>query len=172
MDTFVEQIIKKKKEPLEIIIMVAVALAALTVSLAIFRFLPILSPSIVLILWGGWWLITNQNKEFEYSYTNGELDIDCIIAQRRRKRVASVTCAKVESYGRFQPEKMAGRKFDCTVMAAPELRMEGNYYFTYRSKKNGHTLVVFHPDERVQQAVYSALPRLMQIELDKENRNY
>lgn len=172
MDTFIEQIIKKKKEPLDILIIVGVTLAALTISLAIFKFLSILIPLIVLVVWGAWWLITNRNREFEYSYTNGELDIDCIIAQRRRKRVASVTCAKVESYGRFQPEKLVGRKFDCTVMAAPELRMEGNYYFTYRSKKNGHTLVIFHPDERVQQAIYSALPRLMQIELDKENQNH
>jgi hypothetical protein len=170
MDTFVEQIIRKKKEPLEWLIIFGSAFAALVVSFAIFKFISMLVPMIVLVVWGAWWIITNQNKEFEYSITNGELDIDCIIAQRRRKRLCSVTCSKVESYGVYRPEKLVGRKFDHTVMAAPALHMEGNFYFIYRSKKYGTTLVVFHPDERVQKAFYTALPRLMQMQVDKDGQ--
>ncbi len=170
MDTFVEQIVRKKKEPLEWLIIFGCAFAALVISFAIFKYISMLVPMIVLVVWGAWWIITNQNKEFEYSITNGELDIDCIIAQRRRKRLCSLTCSKVESYGVYHPEKLVGRKFDHTVMAAPALNMEDNFYFIYRSKKYGTTLVVFHPDERMQKAFYNALPRLMQMQVEKDGQ--
>ncbi len=171
MDTFVEQIIQKKKQPLDWLIITLTAIAALALSFAIIMWALWLMPTIVLILWGAWWVITGRGMEFEYSITNGEMDIDCIIARRRRKHLASITCGKVESYGPLKPEKLVGRKFDHTIMAAPEMNVEGNYYFTYRSKKYGSTLVVFHPDERVQKAFYASLPRLMQLELDKELKN-
>ena len=80
MDTFVEQIIKKKKTPTDILIMVATALAALLVSAAIIKYVSILLPMTVLIIWGAYWLITSRNREFEYSITNGEMDIDCILS--------------------------------------------------------------------------------------------
>ncbi len=171
MDTFVEQIVKKKKQPLDWLIIVAVCLAALVVSWAILKFVNFLLPMIVLVVWGAWWLITNRNLEFEYSITNGEMDVDCIIAQRRRKRLCSITCSKVEAYGELAKSDLGGRKFDHTIMAAPTVNMDGNYYFIYRSKKYGRTLVIFHPDERVQQAFFGALPRLMQIELEKQAKN-
>lgn len=171
MDTFVEQIVQKKKEPIDWLIITATSLAALVLSAAILKWALWLMPTIVLIVWGAWWVITGRNCEFEYSITNGEMDIDCIVARRRRKRLASVTCSKVEAYGPLKPEKLTGRKFDRRLMAAPSMQTQGNYYFTYHSKKYGSTLVVFHPDDRVQRVFFASLPRLMQIELEKEKRN-
>ncbi len=168
MDTFVEQIVRKKKQLIDWMIIVGVCFAALVVSWAIYKFISFLLPMIVLVVWGAWWLITNLNREFEYSITNGEMDIDCIIAQRRRKRLCTITCSKVEAYGELSKADFTGKKFDHTIMAAPAANMEGNYYFSYRSKKYGRTLVIFHPDERMQQAFFSSLPRLMQITLEKE----
>lgn len=171
MDTFVEQIIIKKKTALDYLIVIAVSLVTLALVFFIITKFNIIFPLCVLIVWGAWWLITGRNMEFEYSITNGEMDIDCIIARRRRKRLTSVTCSKVEAYGPLKPEKLVGRKFDRTIMAAPSMEAKGNYYFTYRSKKYGNTMVVFCPDERVQTAFYNALPRLKQLELDRELKN-
>ncbi len=168
MDTFVEQIIKKKKTVMDWLIILAIVLTAFLVSSAIFMYVRFLVPMIVLVVWGAWWLCTNRNIEFEYSITNGEMDVDMIIAQRRRKRLCSVKCSKVEAYGPVSTTNLAGRKFDHTVMAAPSVNEDGNFYFIYRSKKYGSTLVLFHPDERVQNAFFAALPRMMQIELEKK----
>lgn len=168
MDTFVEQIVKRKKQPLDWLIIAAVCMAALLVSWFIITRVNFLLPMVVLVVWGAWWLITNRNIEFEYSITNGEMDVDCIIAQRRRKNMCSITCSKVEAYGKLNTLNLNGKKFDHTIVAAPHMKDENNYYFIYRSKKHGKTLVVFAPDERVQQAFYAALPRLMQIELEKQ----
>ena len=146
--------------------LVAAAIAAFV----ILRF-SVLLPTLVLVFWGAWWLATNRNIEFEYSITNGEMDVDCIIAQRRRKRLCTITCAKVDAYGELAKANFDGQKFQHTIMAAPSANMEGNYYFVYRSKTHGRTLVIFHPDERVQQAFFAALPRLMQIQIEKESKN-
>ena len=170
MDTFVEQIVKKKKTVMDWLIIVAIILAAFLLSSVIFLYVRFLVPMIVLVVWGAWWLCTNRNIEFEYSITNGEMDIDMIIAQRRRKRLCSIKCAKVEAYGPVETADLGNRKFDHTVMAAPSVDGEGNYYFVYRSKKYGSTLVLFQPEERVQNAFFAALPRLMQIELEKKLR--
>jgi len=170
MDTFVEQIIKKKKTVMDWLIIVAIALAAFLVSSAIYMYVNFLLPMIVLVVWGAWWLCTNRNIEFEYSITNGEMDIDTIIAQRRRKRLCSIKCAKVEAYGPVSTANLEGRKFDHTVMAASSVNDADNYYFIYRSKKYGSTLVLFRPDERVQKAFFAALPRMMQIEIEKKLR--
>lgn len=169
MDTFVEQIVRKKKQLIDWVMIFGICIAAAIVSWAIWKFVNFLLPMIVLVVWGAWWLITNRNQEFEYSITNGEMDVDCIIAQRRRKRLCTITCSKVEAYGELAKADLTGKKFDHTIMAAPAVNTDGNYYFVYRSKKHGRTLVIFHPDERVQQAFFNALPRLMQIQLEKKS---
>lgn len=47
-----------------------------------------------------WWAIsigiTNQNKEFEYTVTNSYIDIDEIIARKKRKRVISFSAKDIE----------------------------------------------------------------------------
>ncbi len=168
MDSFAEQIVKKNKQVFDWIIIVAICIAAAVVSFAIWKYVNFLLPMIVLVVWGAWWLITNRNLEFEYSITNGEMDVDCIIAQRRRKRLCSITCSKVEEYGKLSTAVLTGKKIDHTIMAAPTAQDAENFYFIYRSKMHGRTLVIFQPNERIQKAFYTALPRLMQIQMDKQ----
>ena len=103
MDTFFEQIVKKKKSPAEWAIMVGTLVVAVVLLLAMLNIpilmaMPILPTIIIVgIGYGGWWLITGQNMEFEYCVTNGDIDIDLIIAKRKRKRIVSVVGRKVES---------------------------------------------------------------------------
>ena len=120
------------------------------------------------IFYGAWYLLTAQNIEYEYCVTNGDIDIDRIVAQRKRRRIVSVSGKKIESAGRYVPEKWAGRPMDRTVIAAPSDREDNLYYFTYHSKKRGHTLVVFQPDDRVKDSFYEGLPKLVQLDFNKE----
>ena len=97
MDTFVEQIVKKQKGGKEYAIIAATILGALVLgalSLMLGMFAALL---LVGIGYGAWWLITSQNVEFEYSVTNGDIDISQIIAQRNRKIIVSVAGEKIES---------------------------------------------------------------------------
>ncbi|MBR5540622.1 MAG: hypothetical protein IKU56_04505 [Clostridia bacterium] len=172
MDFFVEQLVKKKKSTGQILAIVGtilLALVLLAISLLLIEFTGAISMLIVVgVFYGAWYLLTAQNIEYEYCVTNGDIDIDRIVGQRKRQRIVSVSGKKIESAGRYIPEKWAGRSIDRTVIAAPSNREDNLYYFTYRSKKRGHTLVVFQPDDRVKNSLYEGLPKLVQLDWDKE----
>lgn len=168
MDMFVEQIIYRKKTKSQVAL--AVLIMALTSILVVMLFLFLRSFALILMLplgYGMWWLLSGMNIEYEYCITNGDIDIDRIIARRKRERVVSVSINKLESAGRYDPKKWQGRQVDRVVFAAPSEKEEGLYCFSYRSKKRGHTLVVFQPNERVMDAFVKALPRLLQLEMEK-----
>ncbi len=172
MDTFVEQLVKKKKSAGQILAIIGIVLAALFLLAVSIVFISVVGAFaafvIVGIFYGAWYLLTAQNIEYEYCVTNGDIDIDRIVAQRKRRRIVSVSGKKIESAGRYVPEKWAGRQIDRTVIAAPSDREDNLYYFTYHSKKRGHTLVVFQPDERVKDSFYEGLPKLVQLDFNKE----
>ncbi len=170
-DIFVEQIIRKQKTSKEYAIMAGVIAGGLVLILLVMM-IPLLRFFLAFIIcgvgYGVWWMIISQNIEYEYSVTNGDIDIDQIIGKRRRRRVVSVGGSKIESFGRYSSAAFAGRKFDREVMAAPSPDADGVYYFTYHSKKNGHTVVLFQPDERVRAALVKGLPNLLQIEYRRQ----
>lgn len=172
VDTFVEQIIAKKKGGKEYAIIFGSIFGVLVVLALIFLFVPFLQFLFLFLVLGAgyglWWLITSQNVEYEYSVTNGDIDIDQIIAQRKRKRVVSVSGAKIETFAPYVAAEHASRHYDRTVMAATSPAAEGLWCFTYRSKKNGHTLVIFQPERRVLMALRNGLPKLIQLDLDKK----
>ncbi len=172
MDIFVEQLVKKKKSTGQIAAIAGTILLALLLLAASILLIGILGPLsailIVAVFYGAWYLLTSQNIEYEYCVTNGDIDIDRIVAQRKRERIVSVAGRKIESAGRYVPEKWAGRKVDRTVIAAPSDQEDNLYYFTYHSKKRGNTLVIFQPDDRVKESLYDGLPKLVQLDWDKE----
>ena len=168
MDTIVEQIVKKKRDGKDIALIVGIWLLFLIVSAAAVMFLGMFGFLILCAAgYGAWWLTTERSREFEYSLTNGSIDIDEIIAQRKRKRIVSVNGEKIEAAGVYDAA-MQGRAFDRRVTAAPSEAEPGLWYFTYHSKKNGHTLVVFQPDERVLAAFRDSLPKLLQLEVARK----
>ena len=169
MDTFVEQIVGKRKEGKEWAIIIGVSAAFIIVSVLLLMFIPIISFLLIAgAAYGTWWLITSQNIEYEYSVTNGDIDIDQIVARRKRKRIVSVSGAKIESLAPYDAASFGSRPFDRKVLAAPSLREEGLWCFTYHSKKNGNTIVVFQPEQRVLDALIAGLPRLVQIDVNRK----
>ena len=174
MDTFVEQIVAKKKGAKEYAIIFGSITAALIIITIFLPYLFAFSPLSLLIIagigYGIWWFLTSLNIEYEYSVTNGEIDIDQIIARRKRKRIVSVAGSKIEVLEPYNAPDYAVRQFDRRVIAAPSLAENDLWCFTYRSKKNGHTLVVFQPEKRVLEALKSGLSALVLRETNKKTQ--
>lgn len=169
MDSFFEQIVKKKKGFAEwAIVLVTLLLALALVALSwLMGIMPIIVT--VGVVYGAWWLITTRNVEYEYCVTNGDIDVDKIVARRKRTRLVSVSGRKIRALAPYDPAKPLG-KFQRTVLVAPSVQEEGLWYFTYHSKKNGDTLVVFMPDDRVLGALYDGLPKLTQMDTARAAR--
>ena len=170
MDSFFEQIVKKKKGVTEWSIIIAIVLAALALLVLAVLFASLyIIVAVVGILYGAWWLIGTQSVEYEYCVTNGDIDVDKIVARRKRTRLVSVAGRKIRALAPYDPQKPLG-KFQRTVLVAPSIKVEGLWYFTYHSKKNGDTLVVFMPDDRVLGALYDGLPKLVQMDTARAAR--
>ncbi|MDD4546686.1 MAG: DUF6106 family protein [Oscillospiraceae bacterium] len=173
MDTFVEQIVVKRKGAKDFAIIIGTVIISVLLLLFIFPyvfpFLGMLSALLFIgIGYGIWWLLTSLNIEYEYSITNGDIDIDQIIAKRKRKRIVSVSGAKIESLEPYTIEEYSSRKFERRVIAAPSENVPDLWCFTYRSKKNGHTLVVFQPEQRVLDSLKAGLSILVLRETNKK----
>lgn len=167
---FVEQIIVREKTAKQTAYaMLLMALTAILIAFSFVFLVPALAIILLLVLgFVMWRLLTEMNIEYEYSIFEGTIDIDRIVARRKRERVVSVSLQKAEVAGRYKPEEWRERGIDRVVMAAPSEKSEGLYCFSYRSKKRGHTLVVFQPNERTMEAFEKGLPRLLQRDLHKD----
>ncbi len=164
MDVFVEYLVKKRPTGLDIAkkigIIAAVALIFLLCFTIGFYYLGGLAVLIVFgACYGAYWLISGMSVEYEYILTNGEIDVDKIIAQRKRKRLLTVNAKTFEAFGPYKAAEHAGRNYDNRVLACESEDSDGVYYATFRHNTLGHCLLVFNPDERIIKGVQSFLPR-------------
>lgn len=165
MDSFSEQIVKQSLDAKRLMIVVGTIVAAIALDVAAYLFVPyVFIWVLVLGVFGAYWLISAQSWEVEYAVTNGDIDIDRIVARRERKCIVRVRGAKIES---LRPVKsgVPSKAFDRTVMAARS-QATATWYFTYHSKK-GSTIVFFEPNESVLAALRGGLSRVVQIETDR-----
>ncbi|MBR4868651.1 MAG: hypothetical protein IKU10_05805 [Clostridia bacterium] len=174
MDIFCEQIVKKKKSTFEkltvLLIWVAgwfvcMGLVFLGLTFASGRFF---MPMLLLaggVVFGVFKLSSRLNLEFEYSVTNGVLDIDKIINRSDRKRMISVEIKSFDRFEVYDDEKMLAEKdkFDLTVAAVADPQGEDEIYVAvFRHPVKGRVRVVFQPGKKVLDTVTNALPRNLQ----------
>lgn len=172
MDSFAEQLLKKRNGLKEnLIISLIISAMVLVCALAVMFLLPIPALCLMLIfgaIYGGLWLIKTQHIEYEYSVLNGDLDIDRITGKRKRKRVVQVRAQKIDEFLPV-PDEMDTKGFGRVLFActAPE---NATFYVTYHSKKNGRTIVFLEPNERVLKELYAGQNRPKQLALEKACR--
>ena len=166
MDVFIEQLVKRKKEGKDVAVIILIILGAIVLAAVLtylgwwFLGMPEIAFVLILgIIYGAYMLISNQNIEFEYIITNGELDVDRIIARRKRKRIVTVSCRHFEDFGRYAPQKFANRRFSTRLTLASKREGEGLYYAVFNHDTMGHVLLVMEPDERTLKTIVSFLNR-------------
>lgn len=155
-DVFIEKIVPRKKSGIDYLKIVGIILAYFVILFLIFVFaIQYVAFLVPLLIFGGAWLvymvITNLNIEHEYIVTNGDIDIDVIHAQRKRKRLFSgkakdfEICAKVNSdeYKSFSNNK------SLKVLDATSNTGDRNTWFFVSHSKGQRMLVLFEPNKRM-----------------------
>ena len=106
MEMFVEKIIKRRKSGLDMAITALIIVAAIIISFALLIFIPGFAPVLVAgVGYLAYILISQRNIEFEFIVTGGELDVDMIINQKKRKRVYSGNCKDFELVAKVKSDK-------------------------------------------------------------------
>lgn len=163
MDTFYEQLIKikmdgKVKGMIAAIIIVDALLVAGLLYLSLFTAPAIAFLVIVAAIWGAYKLISMLSVEFEYIFTNGDLDVDKITARSTRKRMVSIKCSQVEKMGEYKGQPAPGSVKNTLIYCNPD--SEGQIYLIAKDKNLGMVMLVIAPDERILEAIDKAVPRL------------
>lgn len=175
MDVFFEQILRKKPNLAQKIVKIAFIIAsiALILSLVAYAFVGLLQNSFlgpICILaafgvgFGANWYVKRMYVEYEYCITNGDFDIDKIIAKSKRQRVISTSCQDFEEFGVYDEnakQRLVNREFNAKVFAA-NLDEENLYYAVVQHKTFGRVLLVIQPNERIVTALKKFIPRIIQ----------
>ena len=103
MDTFVEQLVVKPMTPADQAkkfgLIAATGILCLGLAYLSVMVMPLILLVVCAVAYGGYFLVTGMNVEYEYSVTNGELDVDKIIAKRKRKHMLTVRIADYHVFG-------------------------------------------------------------------------
>lgn len=163
MDTYNEQIVSKgsaSSDKLQ-----KASIIALTLVFCIFLFffvsylLSILMGLLVagLAFYGGYFLITGLECEYEYIVTNGELDIDKIIGRRKRKRLVSIKAHDFTGFGQYMnAPNLTGTE---TRIIANDGILDTSYYADFNISTLGQTRLIFSPNQKIIDGLTPYLPR-------------
>lgn len=158
MDVFVEQLVRKKRTPLDFV-KVFLCLIAATFIITFMFFIAVgatILNTIVFFAAAGLVYIlfrvgTSINIEYEYIFTNGVLDADKIINRRSRKPLASFNAREIEvmatvknsSFKTYMNNNSIKKIYACSSVSA-----DNTYFVVY---KNGEDLqmLFFNPNDTI-----------------------
>jgi len=168
MDVFLEYLVKKKISfPIHLLraLILTLGVIIFMIGMTIFGALGLADFFIIGFaigvgaLFGAIYLFRSFNVEYEYSFVNGEMDVDQITSQTKRKRLTTVVCADVENMGEYKERDHANKRYQKVIYACADPKATENIWFVqYTDKKFGNTLLVFNPPEKLVNAIRGALP--------------
>lgn len=166
-DVFLEQIVKKKDMMNDILIKCAILFVGLLLlfgsGILFLMSNSTFAPFSILLVAGTiyftWYFISGLNLEFEYIYTNGEIDIDKISAKRKRKRMTTVRISSFEEFEKFDLEKYRTQKYDVVYNASICVLDDSDYYAVYRDRDGRKCILIFSPNERLLDAIHTQYRR-------------
>lgn len=166
MDVFMEQVVEKtptnRDKMLELWAKVSAFAFAFGLVLASIAFFPYIAPLALFFGAAAVWLSFRLSKklviEYEYAFTNGELDVDKIIGKSKRKRLCSVQIGTVTSFGVWNDDMQV--EADITMVIASDNSGElAEYYMDFKYKDYGDTTLFFSPNAKMLELIVPYLPR-------------
>ncbi len=172
MDNFLEEIVIKKDRTfntvayaLLMVIMVVSALFALLNFWSIGTGGNIALPIIQAVVFGGiaaliWWKKDVLRTEYEYTFTNGELDFAKVMANRRRKNLGTMKVKNVEACG-----YVAGNGFKRYATMPDVKKMNwflnrgADLLYFYYQKENKKSMIIAEPSKEMVGMIRQYLPR-------------
>lgn len=171
MDTFLEYMVKQKTTGKSIALRILIVIGAILLSLILltismlkvlqgFSFFILIA--VAGVIYGAWLLFRTFRVEFEYIVTNGEMDIDKILGQQKRKRLVTVNFRDMEimaPMGGEHKQEFENTSIPKTIDASAMKDEKGAYFIVATCKKVGRIRLIFTPDERIIKSAQMVAPR-------------
>lgn len=133
---------------------VGLILAAIVLSYIFLCFSQFLGSLTLLLIVGAFvgaiYLIKTSSKEYEYIYTDGEVDIDMISGKTRRKRVSTIKPENIIKFEKYTPD--SHKRLNTPDVIKHLDFSTGNPHDTYivlASINSTKTLILFSPSKRL-----------------------
>lgn len=162
MDTFFEQIVRVKFSAKDWLLYFLIWAAGGFLALLCFAFLSQIALFLTAVII--FFAFKFSNKlfvEYEYIFTNGDLDFDKIIAKSARKRMAAINCKTVERYAKYDKSVPYPTSVKKVYMFCNKDDKNAKYMITPH-KNEGTVMIIFAPEERIDGAISKAVPRIAQ----------
>lgn len=159
-DVFEEQLIKRVAEPKYAFYIGACTFVTVAVAFASLLIHPILLVIAIVLGIGDYFLFQTFDVEYEYTYINGELDFDKIMAKSRRKRMLSVNVRKLEMIGpkgAYQLDSLRKSKYKTYNFSSNN--EEHTIYEMYIREENELLKIYFEPNQNMLEAMRNLGPR-------------
>lgn len=162
-DVFVEQLIRRERPGGETLFKLGAIVGGLLLIGIAFLFAKNFFPvcfAVVIIL--EFFAFVYTVKEFEYSFINGDIDIDMIQGKRKRKTVFSVSCKEIQALASCDGmDGTLSGEFTRTVDASISKKHADRWYFITERQDGSRELVFFSPNERMLDAFKDYLGKKM-----------
>lgn len=166
MDSFLEYLMIKKSTGKDIALRVGIILLAVLLSLVIFTVFMAVSIlrsfsffAVLCIGYLAYIFISRMSVEYEYIFTNGDLDIDIIRGRKFRKRMTSIKCKNIRIMEQTQEIAAKTKNGEKAINAVYNPKM-GRIYKIEASKDSGKdVLIFFQPPEKLVSEMKKYNPR-------------
>jgi len=160
-DVFKEQIVKRQSTAKDMAIRVCLVIAVIIVFFISFG---IIVEFVVLITaaaaFGAYYLISFSKVEYEYIFTNGELDIDAIYNRSRRKRMFSSHVNDFEIMAHIDDQNHAGAFKSAEVVKDFSSGTSGADTYVFLINKNSKRMkVIIEPNDKMLSAISGIMSR-------------
>ncbi|MGL4739050.1 MAG: hypothetical protein ACRCW2_16505 [Cellulosilyticaceae bacterium] len=160
-DIFKEQLIAQKmsqKDKIQRIIIVVAAVLLGIIAFAVGG--TFIGPVIIVgLVFGTAFLISKYKKEYEYSLTNNELDIDIIYNKERRKSLLTINLKQIDIMASIKDErhKASLERAQKTINASDGEHTEATYALIYPIE-GVPTKILLTPNEEMRTLIYKQAP--------------
>ena len=162
-DVFKEQMVKRQTTSKDRLMKVLIIFGVFALFIVLSLLIRI--PVIVLLItaaagYGAYILLNRLNREYEYSFTNGELDIDVIYNKSSRKRVFSgyvkdfEIMAHVEDPSHFNSFNSASERLDYSTGVVTD-----RSYIFLANYKSQRVAIIIEPNDTMLDAISKVLTR-------------
>jgi hypothetical protein len=158
-DVFKEQLVKKASTTKDTLIRVGLVV----VLVLIFLISTMIIPGISFMLtaaaaFGAYYLMSMLKVEYEYLFTNGELDIDAIYNKTRRKRLFTGDVRNFEVMAHIDDKMHTGDFTSAAETKDYGSGVTGNNTYAFLASYKGKTQkIIFEPNEMMMQAISTML---------------
>ncbi len=178
MDTFLEYLMRKKTTGKDVLCKLLLVMAAVFLCVLLVGWAHILGTiaffGIVAVVYGLMVLLRRYNLEYEYIFTNGDLDVDVIQARQSRKRLISLSCKDIEvmasaknaDHGSAFENPSISKKYDAVFDYT-----KGGIYHILFVHDGEQLLLTFQPPAKLLAAMQKMNPRCVFVDAEDKEKS-